>query len=62
MQQETKKNEYTLDSIPDVMPREIVDHTRKGEKCVSPQCGNTMTGIGVEVTRKLKIKQAKPVS
>lgn len=54
-----KKNEYTLDSIPDDMPREVIDHTLEGEDLVCPQCGDTMTEIGVEVTRKLKIKQAE---
>lgn len=55
----SKKNEYTLDSIPDDMPREIIDHTLEGEDLVCPQCGDTMTEIGMEVVRKLKIKQAE---
>ena len=55
----SKKNEYTLDSIPDDMPREVIDHTLEGEDLVCPQCGDTMTEIGMEVVRKLKIKQAE---
>ena len=55
----SKKNEYTLDNIPDDMPREVIDHTLEGEDLVCPQCGDTMTEIGMEVVRKLKIKQAE---
>lgn len=54
----SRKNEYTLDSIPDDMPKEVIEHTLEGEDLICSQCGDTMTEIGVEVTRKLKIKQA----
>lgn len=51
-----KKHEYTLDSIPEDVPTEIIEHTLEGEELVCPQCGDTMTEIGVEVVRKLKMK------
>ncbi len=51
-----KKHEYTLDSIPEDVPTEVVEHTLEGEALVCPQCGDTMTEIGVEVVKKLKIE------
>ena len=50
-----KKHEYTLDSIPEDVPTEVVEHTPEGEDLVCPQCGDTMTEIGVEVVKKLKM-------
>ena len=34
-----KKHEYTLDSIPEGMPVEQVEHRLEGEDLVCPQCG-----------------------
>ncbi len=51
-----KKHEYTLDSIPEDVPTEVVEHTLESEDLVCPQCGDTMTEIGVEVVKKLKIE------
>lgn len=54
-----EKNEYTLDSIPDGIPVEIIDHTLEGDDLICPECGETMTEIGMETVRKLKIKQVE---
>ena len=50
-----KKHEYTLDNIPEGIPVEQVEHRLEGEDLVCPQCGDTMTEIGKEVVRTLKI-------
>ena len=56
-----KKHEYTLDNIPEDIPKEQVEHRLEGEDLVCPQCGDTMTEIGKEVVRTLKIIPAKMV-
>ncbi len=56
-----KKHEYTLDSIPEDMPKERVEHRLEGEDLVCPQCGDTMTEIGTEVVNKLKIIPAQTI-
>ena len=56
-----KKHEYTLDNIPEDMPRERIEHRLEGEDLVCPQCGDTMTEIGTEVVNKLKIIPAQTV-
>ena len=56
-----KKHEYTLDSIPDGMPVEQVEHRLEGEDLVCPQCGDTMTEIGKEVVRTMKIIPAQAI-
>lgn len=50
-----KKHEYTLDNLPETIPTEVVEHRLEGEDLVCPECGETMTDIGVEVVRKLKL-------
>ena len=56
-----KKHEYTLDNIPEDMPKERVEHRLEGEDLVCPQCGKTMTEIGKEVVRTLEIIPAQMV-
>ena len=56
-----KKHEYTLDNIPEDMPRKQVEHRLEGEDLVCPQCGDTMTEIGKEVVRTLEIIPAQTV-
>ena len=56
-----KKHEYTLDNIPEDMPKERVEHRLEGEDLVCPQCGETMTEIGTEVINKLKIIPAQTI-
>ena len=56
-----KKHEYTLDSIPEGTPTEQVEHRLEGEAPECPQCGETMTEIGKEVVRTLKIIPAQVV-
>ena len=56
-----KKHEYTLDSIPEGIPVEQVEHRLEGEDLVCPQCGDTMTEIGKEVVRTLEIIPAQTV-
>ena len=56
-----KKHEYTLDNIPEDMPKERVEHRLEGEDLVCPQCGDTMTEIGTEVVNKLKIIPAQTI-
>lgn len=56
-----KKKEYTLDKLPEGIPVEIVEHRIPESKLACPQCGETMTLIGKEVTRKLKIIPARTV-
>ena len=56
-----KKHEYTLDNIPEDIPKERVEHRLEGEDLVCPQCGDTMTEIGTEVVNKLKIIPAQAI-
>ena len=56
-----RKHEYTLDAIPEEMPRERIEHHLEGEDLVCPQCGDTMTEIGAEVVNKLKIIPAQTI-
>lgn len=56
-----KKHEYTLDSIPEGIPVEQVEHRLEGKDLICPQCGNTMTEIGKEVIRTLEIIPAQTV-
>ena len=56
-----KKHEYTLDNIPEDIPKERVEHRLEGEDLVCPQCGETMTEIGTEVINKLKIIPAQTI-
>ena len=56
-----KKHEYTLDTIPEGTPTEQVEHRLEGEELTCPQCGETMTEIGKEVVRTLKIIPAQVV-
>lgn len=51
-----KKHEYTLDSIPEGVPTEVVKHRLEGEALVCPACGDTLSEIGVEVVKKLRIE------
>lgn len=43
-----KKREYTLDPIPEDLPREQIERYLEGETLVCPQCGDTMPEIGAE--------------
>ena len=56
-----KKHEYTLDNIPEDLPRKQVEHRLEGEDQVCPQCGDTMTEIGKEVVRTLEIIPAQTI-
>ena len=56
-----KKHEYTLDSIPEDIPKERVEHHLEGEDLVCPQCGDIMTEIGKEVVRTLEIVPAQTI-
>ena len=56
-----KKHKYTLDNIPEDIPKERVEHRLEGEDLVCPQCGVTMTEIGTEVVNKLKIIPAQTI-
>ena len=56
-----KKHKYTLDSIPEDIPTERIEHRLEGEDLVCPQCGDTMTEIGTEVVNKLKIIPAQVI-
>ena len=56
-----KNREYTLDNIPEDVPTQVVEHTLEGEDLICPQCGDTMTDIGTEVVKKLKIKSIELV-
>ena len=56
-----KKHEYTLDNIPEGTPTEQVEHRLEGEELTCPQCGETMSEIGKEVVRTLKIIPAQVV-
>ncbi len=57
-----RKHEYTLDQIPEGTETEVVEHTLEGEAVVCPECGNTMTEIGVEEVCTLKLIPAKTVA
>lgn len=54
-----KKHEYALDTIPEGIPTEQVEHCLEGEALVCPQCGDTMAEIGKEVVRILEIIPAQ---
>lgn len=56
-----KKQEYTLDNLPEGVPTELVEHRLEGDDLVCPKCGDTMTEIGKDVVKKLKIIPAKVV-
>ena len=56
-----KKHEYTLDELPENVPVEVVEHRLPAEGLVCPKCGDTMTEIGKEVRRRLKLVPAKAV-
>ena len=56
-----RKHEYTLDAIPEELPRERIEHRLEGEDLVCPQCGDIMTEIGTEVVNKLKIIPAQTI-
>ena len=56
-----KKNEYTLDSIPEGCAVERIEHRLEGEELVCPQCGEIMSEIGKEVVNRLKIKPAEVI-
>lgn len=54
-----KKHEYTLDKLPENIPVEVVEHRLSEAELVCPACGNTMTEIGVDVRRRIKIVPAQ---
>lgn len=56
-----KKHEYTLDELPENVPVEVVEHRLPEEEQTCPECGNTMTEIGKEVRRRLKLIPARAV-
>ena len=56
-----KNNDYTMDSIPEDLPVERIEHRLEGKELVCPACGDTMTEIGTEVVNKLKIIPAQAV-
>ena len=56
-----KKHKYTLNSIPEDVPQERIEHRLEGEDLVCPQCGDIMTEIGTEVVNKLKIIPAQTI-
>ena len=56
-----KKHEYTLDRLPENVPVEVVEHRLPEEELVCPECGSTMTEIGKEVRRRLKLEPPKAV-
>ena len=56
-----KNNDYTMDSIPENLPVERIEHRLEGDELVCPACGDTMTEIGTEVVNKLKIIPAQAV-
>ena len=56
-----KKQEYTLNNLPEGVPTELVEHRLEGDDLVCPKCGDTMTEIGKDVVKKLKIIPAKVV-
>ena len=56
-----KNNDYTMDTLPENLPVERIEHRLEGDELVCPQCGETMTEIGTEVVNKLKIIPAQAV-
>ncbi len=56
-----KKHEYTLDELPENVPVEVVEHRLPEEDLVCPECGSTMTEIGKDVRRRLKLVPARAV-
>ena len=56
-----KKHEYTLDELPENVSVEVVEHRLAEEERTCPKCGDTMTEIGKEVRRRLKLVPAKAV-
>ena len=56
-----KNNDYTMDTLPENLPVERIEHRLEGNDLVCPQCGDTMTEIGTEVVNKLKIIPAQMV-
>ena len=56
-----KKHEYTLDHLPENVPVEVVEHRLPEEELVCPECGSTMSEIGREVRRRLKLEPPKVV-
>ena len=56
-----KKHEYALNHIPDDIPTERVEHRLEGAQLICPRCGETMTEIGKEVVRTLKIVPAQTI-
>ncbi len=56
-----KKHEYTLGELPEDVPVEVVEHRLPEEELICPECGETMTEIGKDVRRRLKLEPAKVV-
>ena len=56
-----KKHEYTMDHLPENVPVEVVEHRLSEEELVYPECGSTMTEIGKDVRRRLKLEPPKAV-
>ena len=56
-----RKHEYTLDELPENIPVEVVEHRLPAEELVCPNCGDTMTEIGKDVRRRLKLVPVKAV-
>ena len=56
-----KNNDYTMDTLPENLPVERIEHRLEGDELVCPQCGETMTEIGTEVVNKLKIIPAQTI-
>ena len=59
--QRHKKHEDTLDELPKDVPVEVVEHRLPEEELICPECGETMTEIGKDVRRRLKLEPAKVV-
>ena len=56
-----KKHEYTLDHLPENVAVEVVEHRLPEEERVCPECGSTLTELGTEVRRRLKLEPPKAV-
>ena len=56
-----KKHEYTLDHLPENVPVEVVEHRLSEEELACLKCGSTMSEIGKEVRRRLKLEPPKVV-
>ena len=50
-----------MDSIPEDLPVERIEHRLEGKELVCPACGDTMTEIGTEVVNKLRIIPAQTI-